>query len=365
MRRNVITIALMALLVISTAIPSFAEVSQQPPQKERQRLSAEVAALPVYITTLKDADNDQLKEAVENVIVKDVEVSKNDNDKVTALSQESRLDVDASGYQVTELDLFQKNKILQNELFAGTFENVQSLIDDGVDVSYINLFVKEEYDIPNASTLASNSNDPSYWESTCNYLGTYNGYKFLYLESAAGVNSSWVTPGNISGISWPSIIAKSAKSLIGLTKNGALSTIVVGTDLLSNLFTSTPLKITYSSAGSYLKAKVSGTLYMRDVFIRDKLNRVSGYAYYQWGRTEQTKLVVKYDAKYPTKKRTSGTYEYFDGTKTSATHTTNTPGFKGNSTLYQNILNMYNNTSGYFIYAENLNINKLVVKLLS
>ncbi|WDC83418.1 hypothetical protein PL321_11780 [Caloramator sp. mosi_1] len=51
---------------------------------------------------------------------------------------------------------------------------------------------------------------------------------------------------------------------------------------MSTLFSSfdVPLSITYSSSGGYIKAKVSGDLYIRTVFIKDNKDRIPGYAYY-------------------------------------------------------------------------------------
>lgn len=160
-------------------------------------------------------------------------------------------------------------------------------------------------------------------------------------------------------------MAKKSETFHRAFKNSTVTTALVGSDVISNVVNATPLKISYGTSGSYLKIKVSGDIYMRDIFIEDKLNKVSGYDYYKWGRTEQTKLVVKHDAKIPVKKRTDSTYDFSHKTWTSKVYTTSTPGFAGNTTLYKNILYLYQNGVDYSTYNELLDPAKLTTKLLN
>jgi len=124
-----------------------------------------------------------------------------------------------------------------------------------------------------------------------------------------------------------------------------------------------PISVEYSTAGGYLKAKVSGTLYIRTILIKDVLDRIPGYAYYDWGTTEQLKAKLKIDAKWPIGKRPGGTYEYDTRTYTyEPTYVSNTPGFYGNSTLYRSVIDLYENTMGYFTHNEHIDIGSVVAQ---
>ncbi|MEG0894264.1 MAG: CRISPR-associated endonuclease Cas1 [Oscillospiraceae bacterium] len=86
-----------------------------------------------------------------------------------------------------------------------SIKEVENLINSGVTVNNVNFYVNKNIftENPNNSYISeydtkSNANDPAYWESYCCYFGTYNGYKFLYSESSVGVETSFVTPKNVS-----------------------------------------------------------------------------------------------------------------------------------------------------------------------
>ena len=93
------------------------------------------------------------------------------------------------------------------------------------------------------------------------------------------------------------------------------------------------------------------------------LTFVSGYAYYPWGYTEQTRLQQGIEAKYPISKRTSTTYNYNTTSNFGNTRTYSTPGFYGGTTFLSTVLSYYNNTSGYFTYSESINISSVIASI--
>ena len=345
--KKVMAVMLLTILVLTSAVSAFADTKKEDGKSLTTAEVENIMEIPVYISTLADAADETAKEKCQQAIADDVELQKD-----CLLTRNARTVRGIKGnFEVKKLALKESEALIQNELFSGTFERVCDLMNEGITVNYINFFVSES----NAAKAAPIGI----------YLGSYNGYKFRYLESSAGIESSWVTPNKSTSISWPTLMAKTLKSFIGLSKNKVLTTAVVGSDIISNVVDAKPLKVSYGTSGSYLKIKVSGDLYMRDIYIEDKLNKVSGYDYYKWGRTEQTKLVVKHDAKIPTKKRTESTYDFTHDTWPSRKYTTSTPGFAGNDTLYKNILNVYQNGVGYYTYDELLDPVKLTTQLLS
>ncbi len=104
---------------------------------------------------------------------------------------------------------------------------------------------------------------------------------------------------------------------------------------------------------------------MRTIYIQDKLDRIPGYAYYQWGNTEEFKATLKLDAKWPTAVRPGGTYDYNTEVSTvGGQQSSRTPGFFGNSTLYRSIISLYKNELGYFPHNERIDFMSIIAKLL-
>lgn len=271
-------------------------------------------------------------------------------------------------YSITPLSDAQKQDVLESPMYAATFSRIMDIIDSGVTVKYINLFSTYSQDL----SVARATGDPSditYWEQHCSPLGTYNGYKFLYLESSAGVESSEVTPGNISAsLKWNEIAKKTLEVVCDhYVKNSYYKAVKAVANGLSTLFSfyESPLTVSYSPSREYIKAKVSGDIYIRTVLIRDDLNRVNGYAYYNWGTTERFAAALRVDAKYPYKQNVSGTYEYRYPSYTYPTQYSYTPGYYGGTEFYKSVIALYNNTIGYFTHDEFIDVNSAVASLLS
>ena len=74
---------------------------------------------------------------------------------------------------------------------------------------------------------------------------------------------------------------------------------------------------------------------------------------------------VTVKASYPYKRNASGTYEYRYPSKTYPTKNSSTPGYYGNATLYASIIQLYNNTIGYFTHDESIDVTSAVASMLS
>lgn len=171
-------------------------------------------------------------------------------------------------------------------------------------------------------------------------------------------------------MNWVQIAGKTAKLAASvLVQNTPYSVAFIVYDAVSIVLNGyqPPYSVLYSNATEgYLKIWVTGDLYQRTILISDNLNRVSGYAYYDWGGVEQLKSKSNMMAKWPVSVRPGGyTYNYEYATYTSLTwNYATTPGFYGNTTLYQAVINLYQNTMGYFTHMEKVNVNSAIASLV-
>jgi hypothetical protein len=316
------------------------------------KISIDLSSIPIYITV---SDNIELvKEAAETIDYGDL-----DNKEET---KNYILNYQGSDFEIKELSALEKEEIIKNPLFSNTLLRVQEMVEEGKKVNYINFFMKQAY-----QTYSGDPDDIEYWESSCEYLGSYDGYKFLFLESSVGVESDQVEPDNISpSIDWTELAITSFETFISYKVKGVLDSVLSFIGTLADFFETVdpPVKITYGESDGYLKFKVSGDLYMRTIFIRDDHDRVPGYAYYAWGHTEQARMNTILEAKWPTEERPGGTYNYDVESFVYPKRTTSTPGFYGNSTLYRSIIDLYNNEIGYFTHDEEIDVNSLVVDMI-
>lgn len=375
--KRLISMLIIVCLVITMIIPASAAENGEEPLVFAETITDEMISdlinIPMFITAIeKDTEfTDIQKEAISNII----------NDACLDMSyiyvgeQSGLLDsllLPKNEYSINYLSYEQKQSILNLPIYAQTFTRIQEIIDGGTDIKYINIYSSNPDFLTgecSAMSTNGNANDTSYWESNCSSLGTYNGYKFLYSEVSVGVETSEVTPGNISGsLKWSEIAKKAVQAAADhYVKNEFYKVVKAASNSLSTVFSiyESPLAITYSASSGYVKAKVSGDLYMRTVYIRDDLNRISGYAYYTWGTTEKLSVALRVTAKYPYKKNASGTYEYRYPSYTFLTQNSNTPGYYGNTTFYSSVISLYRNTSGYFVHNESIDVNSIVMSLLN
>lgn len=262
---------------------------------------------------------------------------------------------------ITKISNDEREAIMTNPLFAATFDRVESLVNDGVDVSYINFYVPQVF-----SSLTNDPDDPNYWESICSPLGTYNGYTFLCLDADIGnVTTGWFES-NPSLVSWSALAKATINFTIDYFVDNELFTTaasVVGT--LADFFNvyTPPLAITFNSSTDYEMHRVIGPLTVRTVYISDNLDKMDGYAYYPWGTTERAALRLDVDAQWPVKQLPTGGYTYESQLGTIKKQSLSTPGHWGNTFLFTRVLQKYLST-GYSTYSETIDIQGAVADML-
>lgn len=261
------------------------------------------------------------------------------------------------------------NSIYSTPALRSTYNQVVDLLGSGIVVRSIKVyFVGSSADsIEKVLERSGNYNDPTYWESLYPEVGTYNGYKMLYGETEIDVETPLLEEDNItSSFQWSTFLSKSIKSLGMMAISGNNTYVTIGLDTVSNMLGSvqSPMSVTYGVGGGYIKHKVVGTLYVRTIFIRDLDNRVNGYAYYDWGTVEQTKLQQHLESKYPISKRTPTTYNYLNKSGDGIMYTKATSNFYISSGIKQKVYNAYKNTSGYFPYIETLDVLSIVRNII-
>ena len=261
------------------------------------------------------------------------------------------------------------NSIYSTPSLRSTYRQVADLLCSGIAVKSIKTyFVGSSADsIEKMLERSGNYNDPTYWESLYPEVGIYQGYKMLYGETEIDVETQLLEEDNItSSFQWSTFLSKSIKSLGMMAISGNNTYVTIGLDTVSNILGSvqSPMSVTYGIGGGYIKHKVVGTLYVRTIFIRDLDNRVNGYAYYDWGTVEQTKLQQHLESKYPISQRTPTTYNYLNKSGDGTMYTKATSNFYISSGIKQKVYNAYKNTSGYFPYIETLDVSSIVRNII-
>lgn len=336
--------------------------------------SKEFSDIPVFIIEIKnEAARDSIEDKIQDTITQEVDSLPEDNivQKVTVSDDSDLTKIVTNDYVITEASTAEKENLEKNVVYSKTFDEAANLISAGMTVNRINFYVNADQPADNLLGKAGSSrnDDPAYWESTCSPLGTYKGYKFLYLESSVNVKTNKVTPGTVgASFNWGTFLSKTVQSAVTMVIDSQSTSIELIREAISNVVGSVkePLHITFGGASeSMLKTWVEGDVYIRTVLIRDRDNRMPGYAYYDWGTTNEARLQQGIYAKYPVAKRTANSYDYETVYKLTNRKAAHTPGFYGASSYLAKVYNSYKNPIGYFPCVESLNVNTLVTKILS
>jgi len=379
MKKIICLLLIFSLLTTSSvafAVETEANRSQINPITVSPETVTALSLLPVFITYIDYSDEDNIDDTKElacleiNDAFKSRENTQHAGSQKLTIDESSALHINNSTYEIIEVADASKAEMLNRPEFASTINRIGELVDQGVSVNYVNFFLSQN----GASGTRGDPSDPAYWEGSCPKLcpaggsNVYNGYKFLYIESAVNVETTPKVAGNIGSMNWTSVAAKITKLAADvIVKNAVFQVASVAYDALSAVFSGyqAPYSVTYSASSGYLKTWVSGDLYMRTILISDNLNRIAGYAYYDWGHLESFKAKTKVDAKWPVSVRPGGTYNYETNTYAYSTwRYATTPGFNGNTTLYSSVINLYQNTIGYFTHAETVDINGMIASLV-
>ena len=355
-----------AIFAIELLPPAFATSSTSPLQKNSLESNGQICDIqdvPIFITTVNTGETltEEEKESISRII----------DSECLRLQEENSVEpfaqavLQTENFTVTICSDVERQKIYDSPIYMPTLERIQELLNDGVKLNYLNFYLPRTATLSNA---VDDTDDPEYWEETYPELQTYKGYKFLYMETSAGIESSEVSPGNIQpSFSWPAIAQKAIEGSINLFVDDNLSRAISAFEAaLEDLFDiyENPLTVTYGESEGYIKAKVSGDLYIRTILIRDDLDRIEGYAYYGWGTTECFKGAMRVNAKYPYYKRPSGLYEYRYPSYSTNRRSVITDNFYGTIALYEEIIRLYNNPIGYFTYNEHLDVGNLIASIV-
>ena len=353
MKKRIVSLVMAIAMCLSLSVTAFAaEAKDFSPSK------VEFEDIPIFITYMESNNSDIISSANEAISLL--------NNNISDHQEPSR--ITSPSYEVVEISNDIKTSLLSNHLFASTFKRVTEMISNGIKVNYLNFYLPA-----NAKSMTTDTDTISYWENICDYYAIYEGYKFLSLPSSVGVESSWVTPDNIDPYdTWSEIATSYIKTFVDcLIENyyyDVLESVVGSLRDFFDLANSTPLTVSYGTAQqSYIKAKVSGTAYIKTIFIRDDLDKVDGYAYYDWGTVEAFKSTLKIDCKWPTE-RTSYGYEYDTETRNlGSTKTCETPGYSsmGKYDACDRIIDLYENNIGRVYYQEEIDIYSLIAEMVS
>ena len=394
-----IIIMLAVLMVLSTGTLSFAEtdsaislgaVSNESGAVKETVIdeTSGVLNVPVFFTQIEDTEDDALMQSIQNEISEMVKGQDLPVLRTTDTRTVSKLDLSESGLIEKGVKVYKVSDTLyetiaNSYLYKSAFSRAQEYIDNGMKVNFINLYLtynenSEElmsveqhvnslaYLSQESTNAKANYDSESYWENTCKKLDDVDGYKFLSIVKTMEVESNYVTVGNVSStIKWPVLITKGVKNYIQKKSAGTISSLLTATDIISDLSStvSDPLNVTYGKGGGYEKVSVAGDIYLYDILIQDKLDKIKGYAYYIWGHREKTKLQRLYKIRYPYKKISDTEYEYKTKTPTGATKTSCS--WSTHKAFCRKVIEYYKTHTGYSTYNQYLDAYKLSAKLAS
>lgn len=321
---------------------------------------SDIIDIPIFIVNSETNITEDIKEDINKSID---EYSGNKAYEFTDKSNEKEIIKD--NYTINELTDNEKIDVVNNDLFSETFSQVKRMKENGIIVKNIKFYSKESNGI---ELMSDKMNDPAYWEKVANYLGKYNGYKFLYMESSLAVKTDVVELDKTNALfDWGKFLTSIASSSMNMVVDGISTEVSIVKEAISNIMGSMPqpVKVKIKDASeSELKTYLEGDVYIRTVLIRDLDNRVEGYAYYPWGTTGQSILKQWVDIKYPTRKKSKTTYYYDTRKKFSKKINTKTPGFSGNQSYLDKIYNLYKNKWGQFYDKETLDIGSITASIL-
>ena len=370
--KKLISLFVTFCMFFSLCIPASAKDSGTSNQITLPSVNAETYSammnIPIYVTTMKE--NKTLSQIQKDNIAATIQKKNTLSSKYTR-AESGTIVQQTSQYSVKQLSNTEKQAAIKSPILAPTFERYKEIIDNGGTINYINLYLPEGLSL----TYSGQEDDESYWESNCAWYcddnrskSTYNGYKFLTLESASNVETNEVTPGNLSGsMNWTEIVNMAVRGALDVyVQDDFYQAVTTVSDVISTFLNNyePPLSVTYSPASEYYKSSVSGTLYVKQIIIQDKLDKVSGYAYYPWGHTESLSCYINVRVKYPTDQRPTGAYNYVVTSGSYPTPEIETPGYEGNSTLYRSVIDLYKNHIGTFYHNEYIDDRSYIAELL-
>lgn len=249
--------------------------------------------------------------------------------------------------------------IIDDSVLDDTFKKVEELKNTGNKINYVTFLY-------NSALNDGDMNNPDWWEKNFEYFDSYGGYRFLYTESAINYSGNTVELlSNNNSQTWSSIFRSVIKlgvdELIDNYINDKLTSII---DLFKIIFNNTipTINLTKRDVDGYIDVTPHPTVRLKYVYIQDKLNKIPGYAYYEYGRTQMVELSTNIYYKLPSKKRPGGwTYDYITGSEVFNREFRN-KGFYGSREFLNGMIRYYENGTTNK-YEERLNWRDIVVTL--
>lgn len=251
--------------------------------------------------------------------------------------------------------------LLNHEMFQPTFAKAAEIVSSGGTVKSIHFLLPasdNNNEMSAAATLASDD-----WRNHTFYLKTYNGFEFRYVDSYVEGDTDFINVDDIGKVDWDEVVKTGLKAVVPTmlgyvgaeTAGKLLSLAITLSDLVS--VASVRPNITYSySAQSYIKCATVFRHYMRNFYMSDKNNIVSGYDYYLPGTAEQAEVDVHVLMCWPTKTSWSSSSGQVGGRQYITTD-----GFNGATTTLNKFIQGYNQQK---IYHECIELKAALIDIM-
>lgn len=251
--------------------------------------------------------------------------------------------------QSIQIGTDEQSLLFEHDLFAQTMEKAQSIIASGGTVKAVHFLLPEPKQ-SNQMTLSSvlSSND---WTNYTHPLRNYNGYQFRYVDSYIDGETGYIEVKDIGKVKWKDVIATGLKAVVPCTLGDAAKTALsVGitlNDVISTAKVNPVMTYTYG-AESYIKYNAVFRHYLRNIYINDKDNIISGYDYYICGSSERAEIDGHFQSRWPT-----DSYSWVSSSGTAGPRQAiTTPGFYGSVSVLPKFIQSYQLQRKYYESIE-------------
>lgn len=308
--------------------------------------------IPIYLVEIKDRK--QYEKEIKDGTFQDRIVYLKEQ-----LPDETDVFLNFESYSLKKVCFFEASEIIDKNIVEDTYKCVDKILEQGHNVNYITFQI-------NNQQRYSNLDDPRWWEDRYKYITSYEGYKFLFSESSINYTANAVDLlSNHESKTWNSIF----KSVINIGINETVDyysghTLNLAIDFFKNLFgySYPDIRVTVRDANGQIDVTPNPTVYLRYFYIEDKLQKIPGYAYYEYGRAQMVKFTTNVFYKIPYKKRPGGwTYDYLSGSKVFRGSLSN-KGFYASKEFLEGMIRYYENGTNSK-YEESLDWDDIFTEL--
>ena len=246
--------------------------------------------------------------------------------------------------QSIQIGADEKSLLLEHDFYIQTMNRAQSIIASGGTVNAVHFLLpesKQNNQITLSSVLASNN-----WISYTHPLRSYNGYQFRYVDSFIDGETGYIEVNDIGNVKWKDVIVSGLKAIIPCTLGNSTSTAfsvgITLTDLISTSRVNPVMTYTYG-ADSYIRYNAVFRHYLRNIYIDDKDNIISGYDYYICGSSERAEIDGHVQSRWPT-----DSYNWVSSSgEVGPRQTITTPGFYGSVSVLPKFIESYQQQRTY------------------